>query len=430
MWHAPTVAGFSAELYLRLIGEQMLLDRGDQNRGPHRPPIAEAAGALVGIGALAAAEAESVLDDYSLAATLRSDPQFHRRTIVGSSRGPEHGAGQPLPARRVVPCALTIEQPQATVNVRWVSLSENTTSVAVTWCPDPSRPFMGGRPPQATLTDDRGTAVTADFSGGGTTDGMLGRLTSARPLAPDTAWIDLDGTRLELIGEASRSETSVQHLPAQDPAHRYLWQRIAMPNEVHRDSPESIEPAIDALVAAGRLSAEDPALDHMRTVLAALQQRVPGAPAGWTSGVGATPDPWRSLLARRGRADGPTGSIVLGAVTPTFDGFSVAVLNLRSDAREFAIEVEVAPGLDHRMPFDWSIQPRQLAWWARDDCGNHYLGHRGNWSTGESYGHGLIGFEPALDPGATRLDLLPTAERTRAVIGVPLRWAPEPWGAP
>jgi hypothetical protein len=151
-----------------------------------------------------------------------------------------------------------------------------------------------------------------------------------------------------------------------------------------------------------------------------MEQRGPGGSVAWTSGVGATPEPWRSLLARQGNDDGPTGTIVLDAVTPSFDGFSVAVLDLSSDARGFHVDVEVAPGLDHRMPFDWSIQPRQLAWWARDDRGNHYLGHRGNWSVREDYGHGLIGFQPALDPGATKLEIMPTAAMTRAVIGFSL----------
>jgi len=419
------VEAFDAELYLRLIGEQMLLERGDQDNGQMRPPIAEAAGALVAVGKIAAAQAEAVLDDYSLAATLRSDPHFHHRTMIGASRMAGDVAGTPFTERRVVPCQATIDQPQATVQVRWVSLSDDSTSVAVTWRPDPARPWGGG-PPQSTLADDRGTVETAHFSGGGAGDGMLGRLSTVRPLAPDTAWIELDGSRLELTGEAAGSTVSLEGLPEQCPAHRYLWQRIAMPQDFRRESTDGIEPAIDALVAAGALAVDDPALEQMRAVLEVMPQRPGGALAPAPAGFGRVPDPWRSLLARQGRRDGPKGSIVLGAVTPPFDGFSVAVLELSSGAEAFHVDVEVTPGASHPMPFDWSVQPRALAWWARDDRGNHYLGHSGNWGSNERYGQGLIGFQPALDPRATQLEIMPTAETTRAVVSFSLQWARAP----
>jgi hypothetical protein len=414
------VPDFDAELYLRLIGEQMLLDRSEQDRGPRRPPIAEAAAALVAVGIIAAPHADAVLDDYSLAAALRNDPQFRRRTMTAGRS--DRSEGKPLKPRRVVPCERTIDQPQATVQVRYVVLSEDTTSVAVTWSPDPGHPW-GGRPPQATLADDRGTVETAHFSGGGSNEGMLGRLTTIRPLAPDTRWIELDGTRIELTERAWQFDASLERLPAQEPAHRYLWQRIAMPTEFHPEPADSIEHAIDALVAAGALAVDDPLLEHVRAVLEAMQQRGPGPTPRPPAGVARMPEPWRSLLTRHGRHDGPTGSIVLGAVTPAFDGFSVALLELKSNPGGFQVEVDVAPGLDHVMPFDWSVQPRQLAWWARDDRGNHFLGHRGNWSSNEDFGHGLIGFRPALDPRATCLEIMPTAETTRAVISFSLPWA-------
>jgi hypothetical protein len=414
------VAGFDPELYLRLIGEGMLLHGGHEDRGPRRPSISEAAAALVAVGVIEAPRAESVLDDYSLAATLRNDPHFHRRSMTRVSRHAE-GNGKALKPRRVVPCPQTIEHAQATVKVRYVSLSEETTSIGVTWHPDPSHQWAGG-PPGATLTDDRGTTELAPFSGGGSREGINGRLTTARPLAPDTTWIELDGTRLELTGEASRFDATLERLPEQDPAYRYLWQRIAEPDEFYDNG---IEPAIDALVAAGALSVDDPLLDDVRAVLEAMQQPSSGPAGAPPSGLSRIPEPWHSLLARQGRRDGPTGSIVLGAVPPPFDGFSVAVLDLESDARGFRADVEVAPGVAHRMPHDWSLQPRQLAWWAKDDRGNHYLGRRGTWSYSDEYANGLIGFRPALDPRATRLELMPTSETKRAVISFALPWTRE-----
>jgi hypothetical protein len=413
------VPDFDAELYLRLIGEGMLTDPGDQRRGRERPMIAEAAAALVAVGVIDARRADGVLDDYHLAATLRNDPQFHRRALMGTALQSAGLEGKPLRARRVVPCPRIIEQPQRTVYVRYVSLSEEATSVAVSLLADPSAPWAS-RPAGATLTDDRGTTVAAPFNGAGSRDGLHGRLIATPALAPDTRWIELDGTRLELDAQTWRFDASVERLPAQDPAHRYLWQRIAEPDEFSEDG---IEPVIDALVAAGALSAEDPLLDDVRTVLDAWGgrgQRTSGAPAPMHRPV---PEPWHSLLSRQDRRDGPTGSIVLGALTLPFDGFSVAVLDLESDAKGFQVDVEVTPAVGKSMPFQWSMPPPQLAWWAKDDRGNHYLGRRGNWSYQDSAGTGLVVFRPAIDPGATRLELMPSAETMRAVISFALPWA-------
>jgi hypothetical protein len=414
------VPDFDAELYLRLIGERTLAERDEGQRGPRRPTITEAAAALVAVGVIDTPRTASVLEDYRLAATLRNDPHGHGRTMLAASRPPDRGNGKALQPRRVVPCPCTIEQPQATLHVRYVSLSEEATSVAVTLRPDPSLGWVGA-PTGAKLTDDRGTTEGAPFSGGGSRDGLHGRLTTARPLAPDTRWVEIDGTRLELTGRPSSFDATLERLPDQDPAHRYLWRRIAEPDEFSEDG---IEPVIDALVAAAVLSEHDPLLDDVRAVLDAWGQR-DSYPAGATApALRPMPEPWHSLLARQGQRDGPKGSIVLGAVTPPFDGFSVAVLDLESDEKGFKVDVEVAPGIGHRMPFDWSLAPPQLAWWAKDDRGNHYLGRRGNWSYSDNYGNGLISFRPALDPRATRLELIPTAETTRAVISFALPWAP------
>ena len=412
----PPVSDFDAELYLRLIGERMLTDRSGENHGAGRPTIAEAAAALIAVEAIDAPSAESVLDDYSFATMLRNESNLRRPGMLRAVPPPGSSETKLLKPRRVVPCARTIDQAQATMQVRYVSLSKESTSVAVTWHPGSSGPWGGG-PPRAVLTDDRGTSEAAPFHGGGSNQGMRGRLTTTGPLAPDTAWIELDGTRLELTEEPSRFAATLERLPAQDPAHQYLWQRIAEPSKLN-DS--RIEPAIEALVAAGALWAADPLLDEVRAVLEALQ-RGPGPGVVPPSGTIPIPEPWQSLLARDGVQDGPTGSIVLGAVPPAFDGFSVAILDLESDENRFRVDVEVAPAVG-RMPFDWGMGPRQLTWWAKDDRDNHYLGQRGHWSFNDDFGHGVIDFHPALDPRATQLELLPTAHTTRAVISFSLPW--------
>ncbi len=55
---------FDAELYLRLIGEEMLLDARPEPGG-WSSPLDDAADALVVVGAITAAKARSIDSDYS-----------------------------------------------------------------------------------------------------------------------------------------------------------------------------------------------------------------------------------------------------------------------------------------------------------------------------------------------------------------------------
>lgn len=277
-----------------------------------------------------------------------------------------------------------------------------------------------GGPLSAQLTDDRGTTAGTGFSGGGSDEEWEGHLTADQPLAPDTAWIEIDGARIELAGEAPPCEVSIEKLAEEHIAHRYLWRRLAVPN--HFDESPEIEASIDALIAAGALEPDDPVLSELRAVREALPDHPGMHPAG-PRGVRQLPEPWRSLFSRLGREDGPEGTIALSAVTPEFDGFSVAVSCLESWPDGFAIEVDIAPGLEEGGPFRNSLEATRLAWWAADDRGNHHLGQIGSSSGAEDYSTAEIGFWPALHPKARRLQIMPTAETTRAVISLPLRWA-------
>lgn len=448
------MAGFDAELYLRLLGERMLLEGDERNRGPGRPAVAEAAAALIAVGVISDGQARAVLEDYGLASALRDDPQFLRRAVLRRP-APAVPAVEGLKPRRVLLCGQTLELANKVCHVRYASFSADETSLGVTISPLTARAGPG-RVPQITLTDDRGTQSTAHFSGSGSHDSLVGRLTTPQPLALDTAWIELDGVRAELGPPAMEPAIALERLPAEDPAARFLWGRLSDPAGFHEPD---IEPAVDALLAAGAVAADAPALVEARAVNDALrgagrgwgrmgpyppavppaQPTVPpglrpGLP-GWTGGpaTGAPvpsapslPAPWRSFFARRGSGDGPEGDFVLGAVTPLFDGCSAAVLELRSERHGFQAEVEVTPGMMVRVPFDWVVTAPRLSWWARDDLGNHYLGHTGRWSSSEEGSEGIIEFSPSLDPGAAQLDLLPTGETMRAVISIPLPWRSEP----
>lgn len=432
MWQPFSIVGeFDGELYLRLQGEEMLV--GGRTRGLHPwdSPLVEVARALVAVGAIGATQATAVVDDYMFAGALRTEQGLEHRGSFGPNSRQRGRKAKPLEARRVVPCGETIKSPQGTLYVRHVALTESFASIAVTWRPTASKRRLSGRsrvfmyggghggPPRATVVDDRGTRAGAHFSGGGSDDQWDGHFTTDQPLAQDTAWIEIDGTRVELGGEPSPWEVSIEPLPDQPPAHRYLWSRLATRSHFHELG--SVDPVFDALIAAGGLQGDDPVIAEVSAVLEAIPHH-PGMPSAGSASR-QLPQPWRSMVTRAARDDGPEGTIALGAVTPVFDGFSVALGSIESRPEGFQIEVDVAPGLEGRGPFNWDVEPQRLAWWAADDRGNHYLGQIGSWSGGEDQSSGEIGFWPALHPEATVLRVMPTGEEHRAVITVPLRWA-------
>jgi hypothetical protein len=442
------MAQSDAQLYLRLAGERAVLDpAGD--RGQRDDSALDTAGqALVAVGALTAGVAQAVVDDYGLALAYRAgeSAQFHyARAQRAARRGPPDPALRPL---RAVPCHRLIEQPWGQLFLSYVVLSDEATVLHVAMRPSPLPPGQrragasGGRlagwgrmsaqaggagrgvvgpglPRQLTVTDDRGTTSTASFSGGGSDDEWRGRFEVNPGLAPDTAWVEVLGERVGFpSGPSAGVQVRVEPQADGDPVHRYLWVKLA--SVAGSNSPDVMETSIEALIAAGALQADDPAIGEVRTVMGAVMGAVfPGSgPASAASA--ALPEPWRSLLARRGRTSGPERLVVAGATTPPLGGFTVAVLALRSSDERFYADVETVPGVGHSHWPSGVVDRPLVAWWAADDRGHHYLGQQGEWRFSEDRSGGQIEFWPALDPAAKVVDIMPTTMTARAVIRVPL----------
>ena len=424
------MSGFDAELYLRLAGERGILGEGGEQHGPEGTRLAAAARALVAVGAVDLDLAQTIVDEYGMAMALRSGGHYHRGMRPRHHVGGHGRRTAVIKPRRIVPCFREIQQPSGTLQIRSVTLDDDGTSVAIRFVADRQRPrpralgghgaFGGGGPPQKTLTDDRGRTETADFSGGWSDHEWHGRFSTTAPLARDTAWIEIDGERIELSDQLLAAEVSVELLPEQDPAFGHLWACVASGEEFH--DPD-MEPAIEALVASGSVAAHDPQVDDVRAVAVELSNVYSMRGHGRRRRL---PEPWRSLIAGRGRTNGPTGIALANAVTPEFDGITVAVMSIDSSSEQFEAVVEVVPDYTHAMPFDADVDPMRLVWWAADDRGNHYLGRSGQWSSDGESGRGDIVFTPPLDPRATRLDVIPTARTSRAVIRIPLLWTPAP----
>ncbi|MGI8448742.1 MAG: hypothetical protein ACR2MP_16495 [Streptosporangiaceae bacterium] len=433
------MAECDAELYLRLAGERTLLDPRADGGPPGDAALDGAAHALVAVGAMSAGAAQAIVDDYDLAYAYRTGEHHHhhhRRLRRAAHRATP---GHALAALRAEPCHRLIEQSWGQLFLRYMVFSDEVTLLHVTMRPvgppagRSSAAYRGrlagagpgprlglGMPGQLTVADDRGTTSSGSFSGGGNDSEWRGQFEFRPPLAPETAWIDVYGERIDLPGPSSeRAEMHVERRPDGDPARGYLWIKLASLGEYH--SADAIETSIEALVEAGVLALDDPAIAEVRAVAQALFHR-----AGPTPGPRpALPEPWRSMLARRGRGSGPEGLVVVGATTPPFDGVTVAVLAVRSADERFMADVEVVPALMHSHWAGDAVDSPLVAWWAVDDRGHHYLGQQGEWHSGPDRSGGQIEFWPALDPAARVLDIMPTTMAGRAVIQVPLEWGEE-----
>jgi hypothetical protein len=416
------VEEFDAELYLRLEGERMLLGA---RPGQWSSTQAGAARALVAIGAIGRDAAQEILDEYGLAQTLRLEGGY--RFWPGRHR--QASRRRVFEPRRVVPCDRTIETTTGTLRIRYVSLAASETELAVGYMPAVAPPpirrggsvtFFAGRPPNlppaAAITDDHGTSTHAHFSGGGSGEEWIGTLTCDRPLAPDARWIEVDGVRIDLDGADSGIDVRVEPVPEDDPAWSYLWATAARHDVYHRHS-GGLDGSIRALVAAGAVASGDPRLDELRAAADALLQRGMARPPGALS---ALPPAWRSLLARA-TASGRIGlKLTVGAATPVFDDMSCVVVALETYDAGFGVDAQFTVTPELHGAFEHGPLEQGIVWWAADDRGNHYLGELGSWSANDDRGQGTVGFWPGLDPAATRLDLMPTGPRHRAVIGVPL----------
>jgi hypothetical protein len=120
------------------------------------------------------------------------------------------------------------------------------------------------------------------------------------------------------------------------------------------------------------------------------------------------------VLRRLGRHDGPQWTLVLDALTPSCDGVQLAANSITSDLGGFEVEYEVVPNV---LVVD-ALDELPVAWWARDDRGNHYLGGPGDRSISDTGAQGAMRYWPALDPRAKRLDLLLCVDSHQAVISI------------
>jgi len=409
---------FDAELYLRLFFERALLEPG-QSRG--RPswdqPGTDVAATLVAIEALDADRAQQIADDYAAAQGVRGHGRpMHR---MGAFRHPT-GKRLALTAPRVDATGWLLTPHWGRVEVHYVALGDRNASFAVTVLESApgalaqAQGLQGMPMTQAMVTDDQGTTETAHFNGGGGSAGFNGVLITQGPLSRSTRWVELGPQRIELDDKPTVVTASVESVPPMAPAARHLWRRVGDFHHGRAHLPGTpVETTIETLVASGELAPDDPLVDEVLEVAAALSGR-PNAP-------GTTHQPWASILSGAFRGDGPKGAVALGVVTDPVDGTVVSLEGLVSTADSFSVRVSVSPGEAFSpLPFRIGVSSAPLEWFAHDELGNHYVGRLNGWGGGADLSEGAIEFWPPLHPEATSLRLTATATTQRAVITVPL----------
>lgn len=393
----------NAEAYLRALGAATV----DTPRIPRAPsPLLAATQALVVVEAIEEGAAQVLLDEHEV--------ERHRRLPDEGWAWAREWPTEPLRDRRVSLAAGRMEHPAGALDVHYVVLAPDTTSVEVSLVTGhrrarkPADPFGG----EVELGDDRGNRCPAMFSGAGARRGWDGTLHGLGPLDARTSWLALDGRRVDLVGEPAAAQIEIEPLPAPPTALSHL-RRCAALSSLGCEA--LFEAALDALIAAGAVASDEPELATLRQASAALAAwddrtaRRLGAPL---------PDPWGGLW-RRGT--GPELTVAIGAATPLFAEVSVVVDALRSTADGWSIVIETVPEGAMPHPFEApTARPTSLVWWAVDDHGHRYLATRGGGGGNARGGRGELRFSPPLDATARWVELHPETETTRARIRIPL----------
>ena len=417
------MAAFDAEIYLRLLGERLLDDPDQQHHG-HLSPLRGAAAALVVAGTIGADQAWGVIDDYRTATNIRTrEPRFlhfgppsRRRKAASLVPRQTRVIDQEIPVGRsqLLLRDLGITAEGGILRYRRRRDAQGPSQLARLFAQSGGFPW-GSTPPEIVDCDGNRPVVRFGSRGGDSEDRWDGELELHGTIAPEAAWLEIDGTQVGLNRRPARWEVRIEALEDQGPVERFLWRRLAVA-DIRSGLTADLEPLIQALLAAGALDQGSLLLKDLRAVAARLPRRPLNQrprPIRSTRGLA---EPWRSLLGRLGRDDGPEWTLVLDAMIPACDGVLIAAHWITSDLAGFELEFEVAPNVLAAGALD----ELPVAWWARDDRENHYLGVSTGWYASDDRAQATMRYWPALDPRAKRLDLLVCVEAHQAVVSVSL----------
>ena len=258
-------------------------------------------------------------------------------------------------------------------------------------------------PQTIALADDHGTTTTAHVGSSSWGGGSWQAKYTSAPLSPETQWIEIDGSRVELGIRTCAPEVHIEDIEPMDPLRAVLYREILSPDR-QQGGGDSVAIAAKALVATGALGEDDIMLAELRAIADALTNAAPAA---------GLPEPWVSLLSRYTKDDGRSGILTVGAVIDDLEGFCIRVDTIVTQSGSFSISLAMSPGdsLIRHIP-GGDAGPTPITWWARDDRGNAYVAFSDRGSGGPDVVEGQVTSLAPLDPEATELTLLPTGSHS------------------
>jgi len=275
--------------------------------------------------------------------------------------------------------------------------------------------------------DNRGGSYSCDFSGGGDDEEWTGQLELHPVPRPGIQWLDLTfvpGTapiRISLDG-VTPPEPIVEALPRSELADRYLNRVGEQLFECQPADETSWSDGVTALLGAGLITLDSPAISRLTTIAKRLGACLP-------SGLADRPDcllsdRWLSVLDSAEAMDGPAGIAAAAAVLPEFEGSRWAIAGLRSNQDSAELDVlgwGAGDGRSYDSPLE--MTPR-LSWWARDNAGRWHVASMSDESWGDMHKDFTLRFTPALHPAATSIDVVLIGQRGQVTVTLPLDWTP------
>jgi hypothetical protein len=173
-----------------------------------------------------------------------------------------------------------------------------------------------------------------------------------------------------------------------------------------------------ALQAVGALRPGCAALGRLASLSGQLSLSFPASLRESASRAG-LPEAWSGVLAERGAADGLDRAAPVAAVLPELDGARFILAGLMSTNHSATL---------HVLAWGWQPDHRptpggpRFSWWARDNVGRWHVGTQG----GGRFDGGRVDlelqFKPPIHPDATALGIFVIGPASAAGVTVPLGW--------
>jgi len=445
-----------AEIFLRLLAEAGLRDpalrRPPAIRSPDAPfvvmpvALAQAAWALIAVGALDPETAEAVLADAELALAARRFASA-RLPFRSGQRTPPASAAEPRDAPdRYVPAGLMILFHDQTVSgeldlMSYAHTAAGARLVAAWQTRDLLTSRRRGPPPidEFTVTDDRGNRYDLLLDPKGRSHPTCD-LTLRPDPPPDIGWLEVtapgeQAVRVDLdrrvipVPEVTDIDLSVGEHLLNRIAERLLLAAAEFPAQpvagTRASLAVSLGAAIAALEAAEVLPTGSPVAGRLAALCVSLGLSGHGITAAPAPDL---PEPWLSLLShyhrrKPGPAPAGDGFAAVAAALPELDGLRLVLLGLHNyDGGTWMNTLTVGQlPVDHPGPLGLDMT-FPLSVWVRDDAGRWHVARPSGWYAEDGEAALTLRLTPPLARSSDWIEVLASGRTAEVRATLPLRW--------